>query len=171
MCDESKRVAADHEYEKPATFRGTLEPCAICGLSQEKHTNPLPTCAICNKPQCEHIKPDTFVPRYGSMEEVSRAEAEKAFAAPTLNYTPRGDRVIVKVLDRPEAPEGVLSAPKSQQKPLDEGIVFRVGPDPSVSDIRPGQHVCFLEFAGADIDVDGVTYKSLRGEEIHGVRG
>lgn len=68
--------------------------------------------------------------------------------------------------------------PNSQTKALDEGIVVAVGPgqrnrltwqiDPV--DLEPGDHVCFGDFAGSDVTVDGVVYLSMRDEEIHGVR-
>lgn len=85
------------------------------------------------------------------------------------SYTPRGDRVIVKRLERPSAQPGSLFVPDSQQKPLDEGTVIAVGP--TISDIKAGQVVCFVEFAGTEIEVDGEGYLSMRESEIHGVRG
>ena len=96
----------------------------------------------------------------------------------TINYEPRGDRVLVRRLPRPAPQEGEVIIPNSQQKELDEGIVVAVGPglrnrvtwqiDPV--DLEPGDHVCFGEFAGSDVEVDGQTYLSMRDEEIHGRR-
>lgn len=85
----------------------------------------------------------------------------------TFNYTPRGDRVIVKRLPRPEPEEGEMFTPDSQQKPLDEGEVIAVG---AVPDIHVGDHVCFLEYAGTTIEIDGQQYLSMRECEVHGVR-
>lgn len=95
-----------------------------------------------------------------------------------INYEPRGDRVIVRRLPPPESKEGEVYIPASQQKPLDEGIVIAVGPgsrnrltgqiDPI--NLEPGDHVCFGDFAGNDVEVDGETYLSMRDEEIHGKR-
>ena len=83
-------------------------------------------------------------------------------------YTPRGDRVIVKRLPQPKPKEGELLIPGSQRKPLDEGIVIAVGPE--IEDIEPGNHVCFLEFAGTTVEIDGESYLSMRDQEIHGIR-
>lgn len=97
---------------------------------------------------------------------------------PKINYTPRGDRVIVRRLERPRRQEGEVLMPNSQQKPLDEGIVIAVGPgarnrvtgliDPL--ELEAGDHVCFVDMAGSEIEVDGEKYLALRDEEVHGVR-
>lgn len=96
----------------------------------------------------------------------------------TINYKPRGDRVIVQRLPPPAPKEGELVVPNSQQKPLNEGIVVAVGPgmrnrvtgmvDPV--DLGPGAHVCFVDYAGFEIEVDGEKYLSMRDEEVHGER-
>lgn len=93
-----------------------------------------------------------------------------------LNYEPRGDRVIVQRLEPPAPKEGEIILPKSQQKQLNEGIVIAVGPgvrnrvtgriDPV--HLEPGDHIHFVDYAGFDIEVDGVKYVSMRDEEIHG---
>lgn len=95
-----------------------------------------------------------------------------------MNYEPRGDRVIVKRLERGAQKPDTVFIPQSQQKPLDEGIVITVGPGVrnrvtgyiDSIDLEVGEHVCFLEFAGQEIEVDGEQYISLRDEEIHGRR-
>ena len=98
--------------------------------------------------------------------------------ADPINYEPRGDRVIVKSLPPVAPAPGEVVLPESQKKPLLEGIVVAVGPglrnrvtgmrDPV--DLKPGDHVCYVDFAGFDIEVDGEMYKSMRDEEIHGRR-
>ncbi len=96
----------------------------------------------------------------------------------TINYEPRGDRVLVSRLPPPEPKEGMVFIPASQQKPLNEATVVVVGPglrnrttgkiDPV--DLDPGDIVCFVDYAGFEVEVDGVKYLSLRDEEIHGRR-
>jgi chaperonin GroES len=96
----------------------------------------------------------------------------------TINYEPRGDRVVVRRLERPAPKPGEVIVPGSMQKQLDEGIVVAVGPglrnrltwqiDPV--DLEPGDHVCFGDFAGSEIEVDGEKFLSMRDEEIHGRR-
>ena len=89
-------------------------------------------------------------------------------ARTTLNYEPRGDRVIVKRLPKPAPVPGAMFLPDSQQRPLNEGMVLAVGPE--IDDIEPGEHICFLDFAGTAVEIDGVEYLSMRDEEIHGKR-
>ncbi len=85
--------------------------------------------------------------------------------------------MIVRRLPPPEPKEGEVYVPASQQKPLNEGVVVAVGPklyrrigDYVTSDINPDDIVCFVDYAGFEIEVDGETYLSLRDEEIHGKR-
>jgi chaperonin GroES len=97
----------------------------------------------------------------------------------TMDYVPRGDRVIVKRSERPaRKPEDVF-IPDSQQKPLNSGIVIAVGPgaknpitgkiDP-IEDLEPGDSVDFLDYAGSEIEVDGEPYLLMRESEIHLIR-
>ena len=85
--------------------------------------------------------------------------------------------MIVRQMPPPEPKEDEVYVPASQQKPLNEGVVVAVGPelyrrdgDYVTSDINPGDIVCFVDYAGFPIEVDGETYLSLRDEEIHGKR-
>ena len=96
-----------------------------------------------------------------------------------LNYIPRGDRVLVKRLPTPVAKAGDLSLPDSQKKPLNAGTVIKVGPGQRnavtgyvdvIYDIRPGDVIEFLDYAGSDVEIDGEDYIVLRECEIHGVR-
>src|SRR5271170_607063 len=97
-----------------------------------------------------------------------REQFKKRRAKSPISYQPRGDRVLVKRHEHPPQAEGELALPASQQKPLDEGSVIAVGPE--VAGISSGDHVCFLEFAGTDVWVDGESYLSMRDEEVHGKR-
>lgn len=96
----------------------------------------------------------------------------------TIDYEPRQDRVVVSPLPPPPPKPGEVIIPGSQAKPLNEGIVVAVGPgsrnrltgkiDPI--DLEPGDHICYADFAGSSVTVDGVEYLSMRNEEIHGMR-
>lgn len=96
----------------------------------------------------------------------------------SINYEPRGDRVIVRRLPQPEGMVGGVYVPASQQKPLNEGVVVAVGPglrnrvtgQRDTIDLKPGDNICFVDFAGFAVEVDGVEYLSLRDEEVHGRR-
>lgn len=85
-----------------------------------------------------------------------------------LNYKPRGDRVIVKRFEIAKPEAGQVVMPASQQKPLNEGLVMAVGP--KIHDLQRGDHVCFVEYAGNDIEIDGESYLSMRDDEIVGHR-
>jgi chaperonin GroES len=96
-----------------------------------------------------------------------------------LNYIPRGDRVVVKRSPRPEPKSGDMFIPDSQQKPLNAGTVIAVGPGArnpitgqidAIVDLRPGDTVEFLDYAGSEIEIDGEAYLSMRESEIHGKR-
>lgn len=87
-----------------------------------------------------------------------------------LDYLPRGDRVIVRRLPRPEPIPGDMVLPNSQQKPLDEGVVVGIGTSKKLADLEIKQHICFVEFAGTEVEIDGQVYLSMRDSEIHGVR-
>ena len=88
----------------------------------------------------------------------------------SLDYSPRGDRVIVKQLPPPPPIDGDVVLPDSQRKALNEGTVVAVGPSRECDDIEVGQHVCFLDFAGSAIKIDGEDYLAMREVEIHGIR-
>ena len=84
----------------------------------------------------------------------------------------------MKRLAPPAPKEGEVFVPASQQKPLDEGIVVAVGPGMrnrvtgqiDTIDLIEGDHICFVDYAGFDVTVDGDVYLSLRDEEVHGRR-
>ena len=103
----------------------------------------------------------------------------KAFGVPRIGYTPRGDRVIVRRAERKPQEVGGIALPDSQQRPLNSGIVIAVGPGArnsvtgeidAIGDLEPGDTVEFLDYAGAEIEVDGETYLCMREVEIHGKR-
>lgn len=96
----------------------------------------------------------------------------------SLNYIPRGDRILVRRLLPPEPEPGKMVNPLSQTKPLNAGIVLAVGPGARnrvtgqvepIADLQPGDIVEFVEYA-QEVEVDGETLLLLRDEEIHGKR-
>jgi chaperonin GroES len=86
-----------------------------------------------------------------------------------LSYSPRGDRVVVKQLPKPEAKPGEMFIPDSQTRPPDEGIVIAVGPSEKCADIKVGDHVYFLEQAGSPVIIKGERFLGMRESEIHGI--
>lgn len=105
-------------------------------------------------------------------------ETEDAGVQPS--FQPRGDRVLVRRMARPEPQAGDVAIPGSQERPLNEGVVVYVGPgkrnsmtgriDPIVG-LEPGAHVCFLDHSGYDVVVDGESLLCMRDEEIFAERG
>ena len=96
-----------------------------------------------------------------------------------INYIPRGDRVILKRLPPPEPKEGEVRLPDSQKRPMNAGTVVAVGPGArnvvtgqidAITDLKPGDIVEFLDYAGAEVEIDGEAYLSVRESEIHGKR-
>jgi chaperonin GroES len=98
----------------------------------------------------------------------STGSAPSSASPNSLNYTPRGDRIIVKRAELPETPATGIVVPASQTKALDEGTVVAVGEQ--IDDLEVGDYVCFLEYAGTKVTIDGEEYLSMRDEEVHGVR-
>jgi co-chaperonin GroES (HSP10) len=88
----------------------------------------------------------------------------------SINYEPFDDRLLIRRLERKvqPIPDGVVM-PQSQQAPLNEGIVIAVGPD--VPQAKwPGAHVCFVEHAGYEVEIDSESYLQMRDEEVIGRR-
>jgi chaperonin GroES len=100
-------------------------------------------------------------------------------AKSSISYSPRGDRVIVKRTERERVEPTGITLPDSQQRPLNSGTVIAVGPgarnsvtgriDP-IEDLKVGDTVEFLDYAGTGIEIDGQEYLCMRENEIHGKR-
>ncbi len=87
-----------------------------------------------------------------------------------INYEPFDDRLLIRRLERKvqPIPDGVVM-PQSQQAPLNEGIVIAVGPDVPKAK-WPGAHVCFVEHAGYEVEIDGESYLQMTSGEVIGLR-
>ncbi|HEY3451722.1 MAG TPA: co-chaperone GroES [Myxococcales bacterium] len=93
-----------------------------------------------------------------------------------MKIRPVQDRVIVKRIAEEEKTKGGLIIPDSaKEKPL-EGLVIAVGNGKVLKDgkVRPldvkaGDRVLFVKYAGNEIKLDGVEHLMLREEDILGV--
>lgn len=68
----------------------------------------------------------------------------------------------------------IVGDEKSLEKPQ-KGIVLAVGPGLTTADgvlhtltLKPGDHVVFNKFAGADVEIDNETYMLIRETDILG---
>jgi chaperonin GroES len=93
-------------------------------------------------------------------------------------FRPRGDRLLVRRMSAPEPKPGEVVTPSSMQRALNEGIVVSVGPGKrnrvtgriDTIELKPGDHVCFLDHAGYMVEVDGESLLCLVDEEVFGAR-
>jgi len=118
-----------------------------------------------------------FTVLYALAERAARRRPKRDLTS-SLNYQPRGDRIIVRRHER-SAPEGGIMLPDSQQRPLNAGTVIAVGPGARnsvtgridrIEDLAPGDTVEFLDYAGSTVEIDGEEYLCMRDCEIHGKR-
>ena len=90
-----------------------------------------------------------------------------------MKVTPIGDKVVVRRLDAAEkTPGGILLPDAAQQKPQ-EGRVLSVGDGRLIAggkrapnQVREGDKVVFLTYAGTEVSVDGDDLLILREDDI-----
>ena len=90
-----------------------------------------------------------------------------------MKVTPIGDKVVVRRLDAEEkTPGGILLPDAAQQRPH-EGRVLSVGDGRLIAggkrapnQVREGDKVVFLTYAGMEVSVDGDDLLILREEDI-----
>jgi chaperonin GroES len=93
-----------------------------------------------------------------------------------MNIRPLQDRIIVKRLPEEEKSKGGIIIPDTaKEKPL-EGRVVAVGNGKvqkngkvRTLDVKPGDRVLFIKYAGNEIKIDGDEHLMLREEDILGV--
>jgi len=93
-----------------------------------------------------------------------------------MTIRPLHDRIIVKRLAEEERTKGGLIIPDTaKEKPL-EGRVVAVGNGKVLEngtvrplDVKPGDRVLFVKYAGNEIKIDGEEHLMLREDDILGV--
>ena len=93
-----------------------------------------------------------------------------------MKIRPLQDRVIVKRVQEEEKTKGGIIIPDTaKEKPL-EGLVVAVGNGKVLEDgrmrpleIKPGDRVLFIKYAGNEVKIDGEEHLMLREDDVLGV--
>jgi chaperonin GroES len=90
-----------------------------------------------------------------------------------MKVTPIGDKVVVRRLDAEEKTAGGILLPDAAQQKPQEGRVLSVGDGRLIAggkraahQVREGDKVVFLTYAGMEVSVDGNDLLILREEDI-----
>jgi chaperonin GroES len=94
----------------------------------------------------------------------------------SIKIRPLKDRVIVKrVAEQDKTKGGLIIPDTAKEKPL-EGRVVAVGNGKALEngkvrplDVKPGDRVLFVKYAGSEVTIDGEEHLMLREEDILGV--
>jgi chaperonin GroES len=93
-----------------------------------------------------------------------------------MKIRPLQDRIIIKRIPEEEKTKGGIIIPDTaKEKPL-EGLVVAVGNGKVLEDgkvrpldVKPGDRVLFIKFAGSEVKIDGEERLMLREDDILGV--
>ena len=83
-----------------------------------------------------------------------------------MNIKPLGDRIVVKPDEFQQTTASGIVIAGATDTATDTGTVVAVGPE--VSDIKPADQILFVKNTGAEIQLDGETYVTLKLEEVVG---
>ena len=89
-----------------------------------------------------------------------------------IDFDPCGDRIMIKITERPDMLDGICIPDVAQHKPL-EGVVVKLGSGAvnKNGDIVPfeleiGDRVIVPRFAGTDVELDGEKFAVLYEREF-----
>ncbi len=93
-----------------------------------------------------------------------------------MKIRPLHDRIIMKPIPEDEKTKGGIIIPDTaKEKPL-EGLVVAVGNGKVLEDgrmrpldIKPGDRVLFIKYAGNEVKIDGEEHLMLREDDVLGV--
>lgn len=89
-----------------------------------------------------------------------------------MNITPMQGRILVKEIKPEEKTKGGLILPKSaQERSLMKALVITCGapsPEYDCSLITEGSTVLFVEYAAAEVELEGEEYRFVRYEDVIG---
>ena len=93
-----------------------------------------------------------------------------------MKIRPLDDRIIMKRIPEDEKTKGGIIIPDTaKEKPL-EGLVVAVGNGKVLEDgrmrpldIKPGDRVLFIKYAGNEVKIDGEEHLMLREDDVLGV--
>ena len=81
-----------------------------------------------------------------------------------MPWQPLEDQMLVEPEMMPETSTGGIALPIQSREALPYGLVIAVGP--RVENVRVGEVVAFLPFAGTPLDDEGTTFICLRERDI-----
>ncbi len=94
-----------------------------------------------------------------------------------VNFKPRGDRVLVKPIERETMKGGIIIPDTAKEKPM-EGEVLATGPgkmadkgERAAMDVKKGDRVLYGKYSGTEVKLDGETYLIIHQDEILGILG
>ncbi len=104
---------------------------------------------------------------------MASSATKKKKSVSKVNITPLGDRVVVQPEEAVEQTAGGIFLPDSaQEKPL-QGTIVAVGPGGISRDgsqveltVKVGDKVLFTSYGGADVKIDGGSYKICREADL-----
>jgi chaperonin GroES len=116
---------------------------------------------------------------YGGAEFHNILNASRFSNGPhTMKLTPLGENVIVQRVDAKETTEGGIVLPDSARERPAEGVILSVGDGRLLPDgsrhplqVREGDRIVFISYAGSDIEVNGETLLIMRESDILAVLG
>ena len=93
-----------------------------------------------------------------------------------MKIRPLQDRIILKRIPEEQKTKGAIIIPDTaKEKPL-EGLVVAVGNGKVLEDgrmrpldIKPGDRVLFIKYAGNEVKIDGEEHLMLREDDVLGV--
>lgn len=85
-----------------------------------------------------------------------------------MKITPLGDRVLVRVLETEDKTASGIILPDSAKEKKAEGEVVSIGSGEKVVKLglKKGMTVLFGKYSGDEVEMDGVTYKMLKEDEV-----
>lgn len=94
-----------------------------------------------------------------------------------IKFTPLGDRVIVKPIEKETMRGGIIIPDTAKEKPM-EGEVLAVGlgklsdkGERSAMDVKKGDRVLYGKYSGTEVKLDGENYLIIHQDEILGILG
>ncbi len=93
-----------------------------------------------------------------------------------MKIRPLQDRIIMKRIPEEEKTKGGIIIPDTAKEKPVEGLVVAVGNGKVLEDgkvrpldIKPGDRVLFIKYAGNEVKIDGEEHLTLREDDILGV--
>ena len=90
-----------------------------------------------------------------------------------MTIKPLGDRIVLKVIDDVQQPQGGIFIPDSAKEKPQKGEVVADGPGKTMDngereplDVKVGDKVLYAKYSGTDVKMDGIEYKILSVKDV-----